>query len=158
MDPMPKPVICTLACILLSCLCAGRDAAAQDGRFFTVPPFVFPAPPKPDFDTDELAGFCFAKTTDNRAYLLVALRNTDRTINATEQALDRLARDLGLEAEKFECPPKAFGYLVFLYLSKSGKELREFVVPDELLGPAPRRSPPLCVEPPPRISPIVEPP
>jgi hypothetical protein len=156
MDPMSKPIIRTLACVLLFCSCAGGGAAAQDGRFFTDPPFVFPAPPKRDFGTDELAGFCFAKTTDNRAYLLVALRNTDRTIDATEQALDRLARDLGLETEKFGCPPKGFGYLVLSYLLKSGKELREFVVSDELLGPPRHRSPPLCVEPPPRVSPIVE--
>jgi hypothetical protein len=117
---------------------------------------VFPTPRDPNFGTDEIAGFCFAKTIDNRAYLLVALRNTDRTINATEQALDSLARDLGLEAEKFECPPKGFGNIVLLYLRKSGKELRKFVVPDELLGRPRRRSPPLCVEPLPRFSPIVE--
>ena len=150
---MPNPIIRNLACVLAFCLCAAGGVAAQDSGFFVVPPFVFRAPP--DFMmADQPAGFCFAKTTDNRAYLLVALRNPTRTIDATERELDRLARYLGLKAESFECPPKAFGSSLLMLLSESGKELWEFVVPDVLLG-APRRLPPrFHVEPPPRNLPI----
>jgi hypothetical protein len=154
---MPKPIIYALACGLLFCLSAGCGAAAQDGRFLTVPPFVFPTPP--DLRTmtaNQSAGFCFAKMTDNRAYLIVALRNTTRTIDATERALDRLARDLGLEAESFVCPPEVLGRSLLVLLSESGKELREFVVPDLLLGAPGQRQAPFRAEPLRRNSPIVE--
>ena len=74
------------------------------------------------------------------------------------EKLDRLARYLGLKAESFECPPKAFGSSLLMLLSESGKEIWEFVVPDVLLG-APRRLPPrFQVEPPPRNLPIAGPP
>ena len=128
---MPKLI--SYACVLLFCLCAVDRAIAQDGRFFVIPPFVFRT--LPDLMTaDEPAGFCFAKMIDNRAYLLVALTNPIRKIDATERELDKLAKYLGLEAEGFECPPKPLGRNLLLLLAESGKELREFVVPDMLLG------------------------
>jgi hypothetical protein len=133
MDPMSKPVI-GLACLLLFCPCAQGSAAAQDGRFFTVPPFVFPGTPDlRSMLADRPAGFCFAKTSDNRAYLLVPVRDTTRTTDDIEQTLDRIGRDLGLESERFECPPKTLGRSVLRLLFESGKPLQELVVPDEFL-------------------------
>ena len=128
---MPKRL--TRTCILLLCLGVAGGAAAQDGRFFVKPPFVFRTPPDLMI-ADEPAGFCFAKMTDNRTYLLVALTNLNRKIDSTERELDGLAKDLGLEAEGFECPPKPLGRELLILLAESGKELREFVVPDVLLG------------------------
>jgi hypothetical protein len=130
---MSKPITCTLACVLLFCLCARGGAAAQDGRFFTVPPFVFRTPPDlRSMMADQPAGFCFAKTSDNRAYLLVAIQNTARTISDLERTLDRIGRDLGLETERFECPPKTLGRSVLRLLFESRKQLQELIVPDEL--------------------------
>jgi hypothetical protein len=81
---------------------------------------------------DQPAGFCFAKTSDNRAYLLVAIQNTARTISDLERTLDRIGRDLGLETERFECPPKTLGRSVLRLLFESRKQLQELIVPDEL--------------------------
>jgi hypothetical protein len=130
---MSRPIICTLGCLLF-CLYAQRGAEAQEGRFFTDPPFVYPAPRDlRSMMADRPAGFCVAKTTENSAYLLVVLRNTRRAMDDTERVLDRIGKDLGLRLEKFFCPPEDHGRFVFKLLLRSGKQLQEFLVPDELL-------------------------
>jgi hypothetical protein len=138
--PMSKVIIQALI-FMLFCLASEEHAVgAQDGYFYTTPPFVFRTPPDLGaMMADRPAGFCIAKTTDDRAYLLVGLSNTNRTIDATERALDRLALDLGVEADHFICPPDVVGRMLLKLLSQSGKEFQEFVVPDELLGASEHR-------------------
>jgi hypothetical protein len=51
-----------------------------------------------------------------------------------ERTLDRIGRDLGLETERFECPPKTIGTIVLRLLFQSGNQLKELVVLDELLN------------------------
>jgi hypothetical protein len=142
---------------LLSCLPAGRTAAREDDRFFAVPPYDFrETPDARGLLPTESAGFCFAKTADGRAYVIVSFRETVRTRDEIAKALDQLAKGLDLAVGEFDCLPQFLAPTVGGLLEKSGKELIPFVVPDELFGPRPQ-APPADVIPPPKTKwPIVE--
>jgi hypothetical protein len=155
---MTKPLKAAIAWLtLLSCLPTSRSTAQEDHNFFTVPPYVFRGTPDPrDLLADEPAGFCFARTADDRAYLIVSFRKAVRTIDEMEEALDKLAKDLRLAVGAFNCPSEVPGRALGELLAESGKELVPFVVPEELFGARPQQPPAERSSPPKTKWPIAE--
>jgi hypothetical protein len=142
---------------LLTCLSIGGTAAGGDHNYFTVPPYVFPGNPDlRDFQAAKPAGFCFAKTDNDRAFLIFSFGRSARRIEEIEAALDKLVKDLGLAAGAFDCPPQVLGRAVRELLAESGRELIPFVVPKDFMDARPQRPPADKSSPPKTKWPIVD--